>query len=343
MTHGVVYSEPGIYAGWPANHGAWQWGDEFLVGFLRGKYKYRSMHNIAEPFDKVQARSLDGGSTWSIEIPDKDFSCSARLIPEDAPAFDLQGQIIRVCGVYDHGGEDCYEPGGFYISADRGHSWQGPFRFNGLEDYFSRQGAWSKEGTWCAEYVNTSRTQVHEGLLYLSRASKEYWGTDETICASHDGLNFQHRSTVWSGSGRAVMPAVARSGGRLIVALRRLHSQVDGGWIDAVCSCDEGKSWSHLSKIGDTGGHNGNPPALIALLDGTLCCVYGNRDHRSINCSVSSDGGETWRSSVVRDGGLRDIGYPQLFLRSDGRPVCVYYWADSVTPQQHIASSVLDI
>jgi hypothetical protein len=31
-----VYSEPGRFAGWPANHGIWSWGDELLVGFSRG-------------------------------------------------------------------------------------------------------------------------------------------------------------------------------------------------------------------------------------------------------------------------------------------------------------------
>lgn len=39
LVHGEVYTELDIYAGWPANHGAWQWGNEFLVGFLRGKYR----------------------------------------------------------------------------------------------------------------------------------------------------------------------------------------------------------------------------------------------------------------------------------------------------------------
>lgn len=47
MEHRTVYAEHGMYAGWPANHGAWQWGDEFLVGFMRGPYKkYQSGHRL---------------------------------------------------------------------------------------------------------------------------------------------------------------------------------------------------------------------------------------------------------------------------------------------------------
>ena len=41
VRHLVVYAEPGRFAGWPANHGIWSWGDEILVGFSRGTYKDR--------------------------------------------------------------------------------------------------------------------------------------------------------------------------------------------------------------------------------------------------------------------------------------------------------------
>src|SRR4051794_34915306 len=72
VRHVVVYAEPGRFAGWPANHGIWSWGDEILVGFSRGKYKdLGASHNIdrdaAEEF--LLARSRDGGDTWSVEQP----------------------------------------------------------------------------------------------------------------------------------------------------------------------------------------------------------------------------------------------------------------------------------
>ena len=37
VRHVVVYREEGRFAGWPANHGIWAWGDEILVGFSRGE------------------------------------------------------------------------------------------------------------------------------------------------------------------------------------------------------------------------------------------------------------------------------------------------------------------
>src|SRR4051812_2275666 len=68
----VVYKEPGRFAGWPANHGIWAWGDEILVGFSRGTYKDRGpYHHIDhdKPEEFLLARSKDGGATWEVERP----------------------------------------------------------------------------------------------------------------------------------------------------------------------------------------------------------------------------------------------------------------------------------
>ena len=67
-----VYSEPGRFAGWPANHGIWSWGDEILVGFSRGYDKDNGADYHIDPDrpeDFLLARSKDGGATWSIEEP----------------------------------------------------------------------------------------------------------------------------------------------------------------------------------------------------------------------------------------------------------------------------------
>lgn len=337
MNHSIVYAEKGMYAGWPANHGAWQWGDEFLVGFLRGRYKRTSMHNIAAPFEKVLARSLDGGRTWAVEVPKVDFECHEKAVPCEAPPFSLAENIIRVCGVYDHGGDECYEPGGFYKSADRGKTWDGPYRFTGLEQQLVYEDA-----------ICTARTRTLGELVFLSRGQRLIWGTDSTFCATHDGEKFVFKSTVLEDNARAVMPAVARVGDRIVVAMRRRGSGRRDGWIDAVHSDDVGQTWSAPRLVGVTGGRNGNPPALAALPDGRLICCYGNRDFGSMVFALSADLGESWQASLIREGGahkdaFRDIGYPQLLIRSDGVPVCIYYWADAERQQQHIVATAIDV
>lgn len=332
---GIVCADSRLYCGWPANHGAWQWGDEFLVGFIRGRYKVKSMHNIdQDTMRKVFARSLDGGRTWAIEEPSADFECIAPIC--NPGAIDPSRHILRVCGVYDHGGDYCHEAGGYYVSDDRGRNWAGPYLFNGLTTaHFS------------GDLINTSRTAVVGNLVFLSNGQRDIWGTDATFCAEirnqHGRSYFHFKGEVCADNARAVMPAVAETGGRIVATLRRRKSGVREGWIDAFGSDDSGATWRKLGLVDVTGGHNGNPSALIALPDGRLVCAYGNRDDGAMVCAISDDRGETWRPRLLRSGGKSDIGYPRLFLRSDGTLVCVYYWADDERPAQHIAATEVNV
>src|SRR5438045_9772126 len=68
----VVYKTPGRYAGWPANHGIWNWGDEILVGFESGQFKVnRSIHarDCSQKGEHLLARDSDGGGTGASEQP----------------------------------------------------------------------------------------------------------------------------------------------------------------------------------------------------------------------------------------------------------------------------------
>ena len=67
--HQIVYREPGRFGGWPANHGIWSWGDEVVVGFTAAWHKAqdadRHQMDRVKPREQYQARTLDGGRTWS--------------------------------------------------------------------------------------------------------------------------------------------------------------------------------------------------------------------------------------------------------------------------------------
>jgi hypothetical protein len=122
--------------------------------------------------------------------------------------------------------------------------------------------------------------------------------------------------------------------------------RADQGWIDAYGSSDDGQSWSYLGRVGEAGGWNGNPPALVRLQDGRLCCAYGNRARRQIVARFSPDEGRSWGAeAVLRDDfdsvdGEPDLGYPRLVQRADGCLVVVYYWATRAHPRQHIAATL---
>lgn len=322
----TIYSEPGIYAGWPANHGAWQWGPEMLVGFLRGPYKRNSMHNIEEPHELMQARSLDGGETWAVEETGIPTSYAETKV---APKFRIEdGAILRIRGTYDHGGDYIPADGGFWLSTDRGRSWSGGYEFN-----------WETPVLADDEHL-TSRTNSVGSLFFMSKATRDFWGTDQTFCARCVDGKFSFVGDVCNDRGRAVMPAAAEIGGRLVCTMRRRITNRRGGWIDAYGSKDGGRTWRFLSEVGVTGSLNGNPPALIADGDRLVCC-YGNRDDRAIIARESFDGGRSWSlPTVLRDKGASDIGYPQLLRRPDGKLLCIYYWAEKTIPQQHIAGTV---
>jgi hypothetical protein len=37
---------------------------------------------------------------------------------------------------------------------------------------------------------------------------------------------------------------------------------------------------------------------------------------------------------------MKDLGYPRLVQRPDGKLVAMYYWATKENPEQHIAASI---
>lgn len=327
--HSIVFANEQMFAGWPANHGAWQWGDEFLVGFMSGQYSSRgSMHRIKEPFTRMLARSLDGGATWSLEAPPSNFEATCYQAAE-APPLDIASgaAIIRGCGVYDTGGDYTHPAGGFYASVDRGRTWSGMYPFTGVRIDLS------------LDHI-TARTCVLRDLVFISVARQDQWGTDSVAVLRHDGHRFRMVGQI-QDVGRVVMPAAAQVDDRIVAVARRRKGGARDGWIDAYDSDDDGVSWNLLCRVGDTGSHNGNPPAL-AYSGGRLFCAYANRSECAMYCSVSDDGGESWKQHLIRRGSVSDIGYPRMLVRSDGVPVVVYYWADGERKQQHIAASSLE-
>jgi Neuraminidase (sialidase) len=123
------------------------------------------------------------------------------------------------------------------------------------------------------------------------------------------------------------------------------------GHVDAYGSADNGKTWSFLSRVGETGGalQNGNPPALVALKDGRIACAYGDRRTARIMIRLSFDGGKTWGDELVaRDGYQReeqnesDMGYPRLVANHESHLVVIYYWGTQEKPQSHIAATIAE-
>ena len=343
----VVYREPGRFAGWPANYGMWRWGDEIVVGFTVGAHKtvdHGHARDKRQPFVNVQARSLDGGQSWQVEpfngvLPggrglsaDEHMAAGLRLAevmdtrtatvppaPLDFTQADSALMLARTGlarGVFSF----------FFVSSDRCHSWDGPFR---LPDFGE---------TGIAARSDVIVHGAHEATLFLT-ANKADGHEGRIICVRtrDGGRSFQRLSQVGADLDAhgdfAIMPSsVLLTGGRLLCARRCRIGAGMRSHIDLFASDDLGKSWRCISKpiVFGKAGHSGNPPCLLALRDGRLALLYGNRDSYAICARISEDGGDNWSGEIVlRGGGANgDMGYVRAVVLADGTVLAAYYLND---------------
>lgn len=345
-----VAAQPGRFLAWPANSGLWRWdgGREILVGYVDGPWVAKEGHQVGDPQEHRLARSLDGGLTWRSETPEPYVGREGRPLAVVEPIrFDAPDLAIRV--VADGPEDPEHRLGRFFVSADRGRRWQGPFRFEGLDRDPQLRGL-----------VLTSRTSTRvlgpSSAQFLLSARDPRLGRfnnrlDKTFVVQSDdgGRSWRVVSWVvpWSDPYRAVMPALVDLGqGRLVAALRRRDPRArpeSPSWIDAYGSGDGGRSWRFLSRVDQTGVHNGNPPALALLPDGRLACVYANRSLRTMLLRLSGDGGLSWGPPVlIRSNPFqKDMGYPQLTVNHRGELVAIYYLATARRPQSFIEAALL--
>jgi len=361
MKHVVVAHDPTKWCGTPANYSGngptWQWGEELLIGYGSGKAQFEKMAHQIDLNDPDShrnhlARSKDGGATWETWVPEHGSPPAKDNLAEKAKRvleeidFSSPGFVMQVSGT------------AWFCSLDRGASWRGPFTFGSLPDHPELA---NTEFTPRTAYLVSS---PRECLVFLSVRIKggeklgemQLSATDKVFLArtTDGGKSFEFVSWIVSFADpyRAVMPAPVRiSRDKLVVAIRRRNLRKDIHddicWIDCYESMDNGQTWAFISKVCETGFENGNPPAMIQLADGRLCCVYADRSRLLLLAKYSKDEGKTWGDEQVlredyksKTGYRADSGYPRLFQRPDGKLVTVYFWCTPERPETHIAATI---
>ncbi len=350
VKHVKVYSKKGRFGGWPANHGIWIWGNEILVGFSEGWYKDLGpdRHHIDREKPELHwlARSKDGGESWEITDPGK----RGYLVPQGGflhgvAREDVAPKEATQCP----GGIDFTHPdfamtarttnindgiSRFYYSYDRGDTWQGPH----LLPDFGAPGTAARTDYIvngqhdCMLFLTVAKANSDEGRVYCvrTRDGGKSWSLEGKIGPEPAGF--------------AIMPATVRLGEQgLYTILRRREGAKR--WQSAWRSADDGKTWTYVNDpVPDAG--EGNPAALVKMTDGRLCMVYGYRAAPfSMRAKISDDNGETWSEDIVLrdDGANRDIGYPRLVQRPDGKLVALYYISEATTgPERYIAATIFD-
>jgi hypothetical protein len=349
--HVTVFSHRDVFAAWPANGGCWTWdgGREAAVAFVTGQFQPREGHNLVPPFTNRLARTTDGGDTWTLENPPGFFQTGKEIVPLPEAGIDFSHPDLALRIVSDgyHAGGPT--DGGLCVSTDRGRSWSGPYPLPAETTSPFRD--WRHDLTARTDYLVLSSSEI----LFLGAArsrDRTLWDLSFAAMVTDHGRSGRFLDWVPPAAekNRVLMPStVSLPGGRLITAVRVRGAGTDTNWVDAYGSENGGRQWTFLSKVGETGASNGNPPSLIRLAETRLCCTYGDRNRRNLYARFSDDAAATWGPELViradcplDAGGDVDFGYSRSFARPDGRITTVYYWTESETAPCSIVATNWD-
>ncbi|QDU80942.1 BNR/Asp-box repeat protein [Polystyrenella longa] len=357
VEHRIAAIESGRFHGWPANNGVWQWGNDILVGYTQGDFEVKDGHNISGRQDSLLSFSDDGGETWEMIDPEnflddenKLFLGKGKTKLTEPIDFTHPGFALRIFATGYHGNDD--PTGGFFYSYDKGRTWNGPYEFTGLVEHSELKGNQLNPRT---DYLVQNGNHV---LIVISAREGSRGKARMGVIESTDGgltFDFVAWITPEDPDFNAIMSqTVQLSDKEFVFSYRKIYRDSDKlSTVETYKSTDGCQTWNVLSTVKVMPTHS-NPPALVALQDGRLCCIYGDRQVGEIRGRYSSDQGETWGPEfIIRDDFMAlesdpdsqgrintDCGYPRMVQRPDGKLVAMYYWATAEHPEQHIAVSI---
>ncbi len=349
VRHVVVYANDKEFAGWPANEGLWQWGDEVLVAFEVSAYsEHDDNHNVDREATKriAFARSMDGGLTWK---PEEHLEIAPPEYLGDPTRYVQTREGVaepRPCP----GGIDFTHPdfamkirgSKFYVSNDRGHNWDGPFVLPDFGQHVltARTNYLVVDSKTCRLFFSAAAIPLSQGehgrtmMAETTDGGKSFhfvsWLTDDP--RQFDGA--KPGEPVFS-----LMPGVVElDDGTILAAMRNRVSRHK--WCDVVASTDAGRTWQKRSTAFD---NNNNPASLLNLGGDRVAVVYGYRaEPYGIRGKISEDAGRTWSDEVILRDDARewDLGYVRAAVRNDGRVLIVYYYTTQDKPANHIAATI---
>jgi hypothetical protein len=312
--HVTVFSQPGVFAAWPANRGLWRFDTDLMLGYSLAQWTdqnapsdhcFDAAHGIHAAF----ARSGDDGETWVRSTP---IIVQQNHGPIDFtdPGFGLAIFMARYTGGFSS----------YYFTTDYGSSWNGPHPFPG----FGRAGVMARQ-----DYVVNGKHDLSVFTTVLKGSGKE--GVPLCVRTRDGGLSWSLEGRICEEPllGFAIMPATVKCGGvgGYLSAVRFSNGQGESG-IKIYRSYNQGKEWEWVSTPVWVKGR-GNPPTLTKAADGkALVLCYGFRQEPcGVRAKVSTDYGKTWGEELLIRGDLPDwdCGYPRTILRRDGSFLTAYY------------------
>ncbi len=347
----LVYHEKGRFAGFPANEGAWSWGNEILVGFMVTDHlATESGHNQVDnaPRRIRFARSLDGGQTWAVEQHENLSLTSHARDPERyrdiAPALRRPRPLENPIDFSNPDLAIKIRDEQFYVSTNRGRQWDGPFLFPNIvpKGKLDSRTSYRVTGPASCQFFLSADVSA-KGAAERSRSF---------VAETTDG-GLTMRFVGWMGDDiskgvdakrvtYSTMPSVVRlADGTLLGTLRRRIGSKDR-WTDIVSSSDEGRTWKKLTTLERDAN---NPMALVTLGGSRAAAIYGDRAEdrpTGIVAQITSDAGRTWSAPVPIRGDAAgwDMGYCRAVTLPDGRIAVLYYFTEKGREEQHIACTL---
>lgn len=351
MKSTLIYYNSQHLAGWPANAGMWNWGNEVLAAFHVGAYLPGAP---GRPIDEskeirtVLARSLDGGVSWQLE-PDNPLEEISRRKPVAVPAEGIQFShpdfALKVGTASVSIRNSTY-----VVTYDRGHTWQGPYLLPGAKERMTARTDYVIEGRLCCMLILSRQMP---GIPCSALPDRAY-----AVRTGDGGHTWEMLGYLADKSARSVLTDTVRmSDGSLICSICRQYDAVTQAqvrppykgrmphgnhWIEIRRSEDGGRHWHTLSIL-DLPYHlrfiGSNPSCLGRLPDGRLVIHYAFRgENPRLVARLSQDSGRTWGEEIVLDSDINDtdIGYPKLAMLPFGTVLVVYHSASASMPQQHI-------
>jgi hypothetical protein len=365
----VVVRKPPAGRGFmcPNNGGIWSWGDEILVMYINGPHKNGTgcgSHSTQEgavgtTYDV--SRSLDGGVTWGDHrVAFKRYTKPCGY-PAPAPVKMTTALNFTDPNTIVHFQRDDEGLTYLYYSTDKGANWNGPY--NNIPKF--------KEGIHGRTNYEVTGQRSMTAYMELQEdpstaASIRY--PSYAVKTTDGGVNWTLGPMISAtevASGKKVEwdthPSVARVDAKTLIASFRSGSQGEQtwtrtGWFDLTRSTDNGQTWLHLIRLGESPGNNSCPTTtqVVTLPNGKkrVVTLMWLRPPDKTSCErsklfarYSDDKGDTWSDVItLRDDVFGwDTGYPIATVRADGK-IVVCYWLKTVNQDEpnYIGATIWD-